>query len=147
MRYQRNSEVVHRNGFNIVVGVLATGGWIAAGLIAGPGFLILWGALAPFVLYFLVLRPRVVLADTEVRIVGSLVEEAVPYMEIEDVRFSGRFLVYFWLQIHHTGGWPIDVLGPIAASALPLSEPRWQRPLQEELLERIERARSMGGSS
>jgi len=149
MRYERNSEVVYRNG--LVAGVYL-GIWcvflIAAIAVAIRGR----GGIAPFIglgltvlplfTYVQAIRPRVVLRRTEVQVYGYVLgSETVPYVGIEDVGFTGRFAGKRWLQIERDDGWVVGV-HPFMASVGMYFDPLWQRPLADELSDRSSRASS-----
>ena len=146
MRYRREPDVVYRNGFVVAVGGAIAAGWTIALFVVGWGLLVVYLPVVPFVTYFGVIRPRVVLSDSEVRIVGPLGEEVVRYEQIQDVRFTGKLLGYRYLQIHGPAGWVTDLVGPFG-SVVPFTDPLWQRPLQEELLRRAGEARAAGDPS
>ncbi len=148
MRYQRNSEVVYRNG--LVAGlyvvfwsalVIAT---IAVALDGGETlipFAVIGLFVLPFFTYVQAIRPRVVLRESEVQIYGYVFgSETVRYDSICSVEFTGRFAGQRWLQIHRDDETTVGV-HPFMATTMLFVDPSWQRPLAAELSLRAKQAR------
>ncbi len=136
VRYRRRSDVVYRNGWFLLTGVLAGALWLASSLANGAAAWFLVGLLVVPVEIYLNLRLRVVLGDSRLYIHEHLSTELIPYEAISAVRFTGRRAGHQFLEIHLTDGSIVGVHHS-RASFFPFHEPGWQRPLADEIMKRV----------
>lgn len=145
MRYQRDSQVVYRNGLMAGIAAVVSSAWILGTIGAAiggrseilPMLIAMDLTVLPMVMYFGAIRPRVVLKGSEVEIHGYLFSETIPYESIKSVAFTGSFAGIRWLEIDRGHGWMVGV-HPFMATGTPFFDPLWQRPLAAELNERAE---------